>query len=196
MDKRELRKNLHALRNNLHKNTNEFNALSDALQNLVINSELFRSAKNICTYAPTKSETDTNKISLQAWKQNKNVFYPLCSKTEKGIMHFYACRDFSDLEAGAYGILEPKQNCPEISENFLNTPQTLILVPALGFNKNGYRLGYGQGFYDRFLAKVPLALTMGITFTALLSDAVPVEPWDLPVSYLATEKEILITQKP
>lgn len=196
MDKQELRKNLHGLRNALYKNTNEFNALSDAMQNIVINSELFRTAKNICTYAPTKSEADTNKISLQAWKRNKNVFYPLCSKTEKGIMRFYSCKDFSDLETGAYGILEPKQSCTEVSEDFLNSPQTLILVPALSFSRNGYRLGYGQGFYDRFLAKVPLALTMGITFAALLSDAVPVEPWDLAVRYLATEKEILTTQTP
>ena len=75
-------------------------------------------------------------------------------------------------------------------EEMLNSPKTLVLVPALSFSPEGYRLGYGQGFYDRFLAKIPQAATVGIALSALISKEIPTEPWDLPVKYLATENGV------
>lgn len=193
MDKNALRKHMGERRNDLHKTSN-FNILCLILQNHIVKHPLFLSAKNICTYAPAKSEIDVNPISQTAWKQNKTVYYPRCSKTQKGIMHFYLCNNFSELEKGAYGILEPKKACPICSEETLNSPDTLILVPALSYSPRGYRLGYGQGFYDRFLAKIPLAGSFGITFTALISEEIPAAPWDLPVQYLVTEEGIQKTR--
>lgn len=189
MDKNTLRKHMDEQRNTLYKNNN-FNELCLKVQNHVLKHPLFLSAKNICTYAPAKSEIDVNSISQTAWEQNKAVYYPRCSKTQKGIMHFYLCNNFSELEKGAYGILEPKKSCPICSEDTLNSPDTLILVPALSYSPKGCRLGYGQGFYDRFLAKIPQAGSFGITFTALLSNEIPADPWDLPVQYLVTEEGI------
>ncbi len=189
MDKKILRKRLTEKRNALHADKN-FITLCFNLQNNIINQELFKSAHTICTYAPTKSEIDVNLIAQTAWEQGKTVLYPRCSKTEKGLMNFYACESFSDLEEGAYAILEPKSSCLLFDENMLNFPDTLILVPALAYSDTGYRIGYGQGFYDRFLAKIPLAASMGITLSALISQEIIIDPWDKAVRYLATEKGI------
>lgn len=189
MDKKTLRKQLAEKRNALYA-TSEFNTLCFQLQQHIANHALFQSAKIICTYAPTKSEINVNLIAQIAWEQQKTVLYPRCSKTQKGLMKFYQCRDFSDLEQGAYDILEPKETCAWYPENILNSPDTLVLVPALAYSKEGYRLGYGQGFYDRFLALIPLAVSLGITLTALLSEKIIIEPWDKAVKFLATENGI------
>lgn len=189
MDKKTLRKQLTEKRNMLYAGS-EFKTYCQRLQLHILNHAIFQSAKIICTYAPTKSEIDVNLIAKKAWKQQKTVLYPRCSKTQTGLMDFYQCRDFSDLEPGAYNILEPKKTCPCYAENILNSPDTLILVPALAYSAEGYRLGYGQGFYDRFLAKIPLAQSIGITLSALLSEEIIIEPWDKAVSFLATENGI------
>lgn len=190
MDKKTLRKMLTEKRNALQADS-DFETYCFHLQNHIINHELFKSSKTICTYAPTKSEINVNDIARTAWewkKQRKIVLFPRCSKTEKGIMQFYQCDNFSDLEQGAYDISEPKASCPLIDENMLNSPDTLILVPALAYSPEGYRIGYGQGFYDRFLAKIPLAASIGITLSPLISEDIIIEPWDKAVGYLATEK--------
>lgn len=189
MDKKILRKILTEKRNAVYA-ANNFNELCFNLHNHIVIHTLFQNAKIICTYAPTKSEIEVNLITQKAWELQKTVLFPRCSKTEKGLMHFYGCKDFSDLEQGAFGILEPKEMCPLYDETILNSPKTLVLVPALAFSPRGWRLGYGQGFYDRFLAKIPLAVSLGITLTALLSDDIPIDAWDKAVNFLATEKDI------
>lgn len=189
MDKKILRKLLTEKRKILYADA-EFATYCFNVQNNVIMHTLFQSAKTICTYAPTRTEIDVNFISQTAWAQQKTVLYPRCSQNEKGYMDFYKCNDFSDLEQGAYDILEPKNTCMLYPENILNSPDTLVLVPALAYSPQGYRLGYGQGFYDRFLAKIPLAISMGITLSALISHDICIEPWDRAVQYLATESSI------
>lgn len=191
MNKKELRKFMHEKRNAIYKNISKFNILCDNLQNFFLHFPPFLEAECLCSYAPTKSEININAISQHAWNAGKNVLFPLCSEAEKGIMHFCLCSGFSDLAAGAYGILEPKPRCPFIAEETLNSEKTVVLVPALGFTAQGFRLGYGQGFYDRFLSKIPKAVTVGITFSELINDTIPVEPWDKPVQYLATETGIV-----
>lgn len=189
MDKKNLRKLLTEKRNTLYASEN-FETYCFHLQNHIINHALFQSTKIICSYAPTKSEIDVNLIAKTAWEQKKTMIYPRCSKAEKGIMNFYQCESFSDLEQGAYNILEPKLSCKLWNENILNSPDTLVLVPALAYSPKGFRLGYGQGFYDRFLAKIPLAASIGITLSTLISEDIIVEPWDRAVQYLATEKDV------
>ena len=140
-------------RSTLYKNNN-FNELCLKVQNHVLKHPLFLSAKNICTYAPAKSEIDVNSISQTAWEQNKAVYYPRCSKTQKGIMHFYLCNNFSELEKGAYGILEPKKSCPICSEDTLSKRlpfgiRTRILRQV--FSKNSASRQFRHYFYGSSL---------------------------------------------
>lgn len=86
-----------------------------------------------------------------------------------------------------YGMLEPAPNSPVVSEGILQA----ILVPGLSFDRQGYRLGYGKGYYDRFLARLgPGVLTIGLVPEALVLETLPKDPWDIPVQYLASETGI------
>ncbi|AEB11498.1 5-formyltetrahydrofolate cyclo-ligase [Marinithermus hydrothermalis] len=82
------------------------------------------------------------------------------------------------------GFYEPAPHAPQIPPTALDA----VLVPGLAFDREGYRLGYGKGYYDRFLATLPPhTLTIGLTAEALVVDRLPRDPWDQPVAFLATE---------
>lgn len=83
-----------------------------------------------------------------------------------------------------YGMLEPDPSSPTVNPERLEA----VLVPGLAFDRQGYRLGYGKGFYDRFLANLtPNVLTIGIVPEALKLENLPIDTWDMPVQYLASE---------
>ncbi len=90
---------------------------------------------------------------------------------------------FGPLAPGPYGLLEP--TTPPVDPGVLE----LVVVPGLAFDREGYRLGHGKGYYDRFLAGVR-ATTLGVVPEALLLAALPRDPWDVPVAHLATERGV------
>jgi 5-formyltetrahydrofolate cyclo-ligase len=92
------------------------------------------------------------------------------------------CYDPERLTIGNYGISEPQSDCPTIDPS----RATLALVPALACDHQGFRLGYGGGYYDRFLANCPLP-TIGICFADFVFPELPRDPWDQPLGGIATE---------
>jgi 5-formyltetrahydrofolate cyclo-ligase len=92
------------------------------------------------------------------------------------------CYDPERLTVGNYGIQEPQSDCPAIDPSVA----TLALVPALACDHQGFRLGYGGGYYDRFLASDPLP-TLGICFSEFVFPELPRDPWDQPLEGIATE---------
>jgi 5-formyltetrahydrofolate cyclo-ligase len=92
-----------------------------------------------------------------------------------------------ELVAHRYGFAEPAPAAPQAAPSILQA----VLVPGLAFDHSGHRLGYGQGFYDRFLSQLSASvLTIGIACEALLMDRVPFDHWDIAVKFLATEKRV------
>lgn len=86
-----------------------------------------------------------------------------------------------------YGFWEPAAGTPRVEPDLLDA----VLVPGLAFDPWGHRLGYGQGFYDRFLARLPpQTLTIGLVAEALIVSELPHDPWDVPVRFLATERGV------
>jgi 5-formyltetrahydrofolate cyclo-ligase len=97
-----------------------------------------------------------------------------------------------DLEVrGSFNIPEPREHCRAIA------PQSadLVLVPGLGFDRRGYRVGYGGGFYDRFLSTLPGAATAGLCFDLQVVEAVPTAPGDVPVEWLITDRRLIRCQR-
>lgn len=106
-------------------------------------------------------------------------------RVEGGSLHIHPLP--CELVPHKYGMLEPAASSPTVP------PATLqaVLVPGLCFDRLGYRLGYGKGYYDRFLSGLPPAtLTIGLVPEALVLEALPKDPWDIPVRYLASETGI------
>ena len=95
-----------------------------------------------------------------------------------------------ELQSGAYGIPEPSSGAPEIPPDEIS----LVIVPALSCDRNGYRLGYGGGYYDRFLARTHAAAA-ALCAESRLTDVLPREPFDLPCNYIITERQVLHTNE-
>nr|WP_267962744.1 5-formyltetrahydrofolate cyclo-ligase [Thermus hydrothermalis] len=116
----------------------------------------------------------------------------LLSLTEKHPARYYlpkvageglSVHPLGPLAPGPFGLLEP--TTPPVDPGVLD----LVVVPGLAFDREGFRLGHGKGFYDRFLAQVK-AVRLGVVPEALLLPRLPRDPWDIPMAYLATEKGV------
>ncbi|WP_214777575.1 5-formyltetrahydrofolate cyclo-ligase [Exiguobacterium sp. s22] len=149
----------------------------------LIHQRLFATSlwKNSQTIAVTLSlplEIETSPIIHEAFKEGKTVCVP--KVMEQGIT-FHVINSFDDLEVGVMNILEPTTS---------PTTQTidLCLVPGRVFDRSGFRVGWGGGYYDRFLETYE-GVTLSLAYSAQLVTHVPTEPHDLPVQWIVTEKE-------
>lgn len=109
----------------------------------------YRSCKTLLTYVSTSIEVDTRALILTALEEGKRVAVPRCVPGTRD-MEFYYIRGLEELEPGTFGVLEP---VPGRSVRMTDFSSGLCLVPALCYDWKGYRLGYGKGYYDRFLAR-------------------------------------------
>ena len=151
----------------------------------------FRFAKIILAYYPLADEVDITSLLKEALAAGKRVALPRCH--DANLMDFYYIESFDDLESGAYGIMEPKESCEIYS---LATEQpSIMLIPALAYDKFGYRLGYGRGYYDRYVNRFGGAKA-GLCYRAFFKDApVPRGRYDMAVDYVVTEKGVKLIEK-
>jgi len=148
--------------------------------------EEFKKAERIFFYASYRAEVDTFIIISEALRMNKKVALPKVYPKEKD-MKFYWIRDVQELSPGYWGIPEPDPVEEAYPEN-----ADLIVIPAIAFDKRGYRLGYGGGYYDRFLKKVRKdAILIGLAYEEQILDIVPKDEWDIPVSLIVTEERTI-----
>src|SRR5690625_1011917 len=139
------------------------------------------------TYS-TLIEWDTEQIIQQAWKEEKIVVIPKSNQTTK-TMDFYQINAWSDLERGYANILEPKET---VSKEKMNDCIDLLIVPGLMFDEHGYRLGFGGGFYDRYLADPTHHCTLvSLASQFQIVDKLPIDNYDIPVDYIITEEKCL-----
>jgi 5-formyltetrahydrofolate cyclo-ligase len=145
----------------------------------------FKNASALLIYAPIGTEINLLPLVRIARERGIPVAFPRCD-TETNTLQFYTLLPASRLTEGAYGIPEPPADAP------LCTPdeRALCILPALSFDPTGSRIGYGKGYYDRYLATFP-GIRMGACYSSMILKRVPTEPHDLPVSLLVTERGIL-----
>lgn len=157
---------------------------SSIFENLVTLPEFFR-ADVVHTYISSKkNEVDTHEMIRLLLKHKKRVVVPISDKKTK-LMKHSEIFSLSELIGGAYGILEPRMYRPVPIEEL-----QVIIVPALAVDKKGNRLGFGAGFYDRFLQYVQLPIITLVYDFQIVPD-VPKESTDVPVSFIVTENEII-----
>ena len=144
-EKEYLRDYFSEKRSQLCEDIDRKNALDSEIQVRLIVSPEYRAAKRILVYMALPFEISTSMIIHAALANNKIVALPVC--VENGGMVFRQVTDIAELRPGAFGILEPDDSCPEIEAD----ENDLCVCPAMCSDMRGYRLGYGGGYYDRFL---------------------------------------------
>ncbi|MEG1869729.1 MAG: 5-formyltetrahydrofolate cyclo-ligase, partial [Oscillospiraceae bacterium] len=147
----------------------------------------YHEADTLLTYVSSAIEVDTIRLINHSIALGKNVAVPRCDPSKHGLMEFYYINSFSELEKGTFGILEPNPEfCTKVGNSGGNK---LCIVPALSYDMLGYRLGYGGGYYDRFLACFD-GKKVGIIYKDCLSKRLIHGRYDVPVDVLVTENFI------
>ena len=131
-------------------------------------------------YYSLPQEVDTRRIMRRRLAEGKRVYLPQTSPAGK--MRMVRFEGSRQLAKGPYGILEPTGST--VLDKRMALP---ILVPGLAFDRRGHRVGYGGGYYDRYLKNYP-GLKVGLCYEACLLDEIEVDPWDQPVDILLTER--------
>jgi len=149
----------------------------------------WRDAVEILAYWPTKNEIDTRPLVAESWGRGVRVLLPRCRRGEAGVADLACVTREADLAPGAFSLLEPGPACALASD----AAPDLVLVPGLAFDREGRRLGFGGGYYDRILARPALAgaLVVGLAHGFQLQPELPADPWDRPVDVLCTDEETL-----
>lgn len=139
----------------------------------------------VMLYAAIGEEIDLRPVAEALLARGVTVAYPVVLARGKEL-EARAVNEFSELVPGAFGILEPAAGCPPVPAHTLDA----VIVPGLAFDREGYRVGYGGGYYDRFLPRLgPGACAIGAVYSALLCQRLPREPHDVPVDWIVTEAE-------
>lgn len=151
-------------------------------------SAWYRQSKDVLTYLSVRSEVDTRPIVEMAWQDGKRVWAPKTNRQEQ-TMDFIEIRQWTDVIPGSWGIEEPAQTQPSFTAVVPPERTALLLVPAVAFDRRGFRIGYGGGYYDRFLDRASHRfLTIGLAFDMQLLPWVPAEAHDWPVDGVLTER--------
>jgi 5-formyltetrahydrofolate cyclo-ligase len=145
----------------------------------------------LLVYVSTPIEVDTHKIIVQALKDGKKVAVPRCVEGTRN-MEFYYIRSLDDLAPGSFGVLEPAPVEETLMTDF---SKGLCIVPAFSYDWSGYRLGYGKGYYDRFLSAFNGNI-IGICYSSCVQRSLPHGRFDRPVELLVTENYLRRTVKP
>jgi 5-formyltetrahydrofolate cyclo-ligase len=171
MDKKELRRQISKRKREMTES--EIENASRVLAEKFVNSQVYRDAKTIYGYMPYNQEVRTIPMMEQALRDGKRVAVP---KVYGDTMKFIYMDDLSQVEEGYYNIPEPIADGP-VAED----PTALVLMPGLAFDEKGNRMGYGGGFYDKFLAQEPDHPTVALCYAFQMVDHIPTEEYDIPV---------------
>lgn len=144
----------------------------------------YKRAQVIAAYHSIGSEVKTHEILQEILSHGKTLALP---RVEENEIIFCNVKKFEDLEKGEFGIMEPKQYCEPV-DRF-----DVIIVPSVAMSRTGQRLGYGMGFYDRFL-KEKSATTISLAYSKSIAKNIPHDKSDVQISWIVTEDEVIRSQ--
>lgn len=182
--KKEIRKKIFALRKKY--SDSEIEEMSRRIIARVTALPTFKNADRILVYADYNHEVITRYLIEEAWQLGKEVAVP---KVNGKDMVFYKLTDFSQLAPGYYNIPEP------IEGEIVQWEEALMIMPGVAFDRSIHRVGYGGGFYDRYLAKHRKLERLAVAFSFQILPVVPTEPTDIFPQILVTENEIICSRE-
>lgn len=188
--KQTLKQQIFQKRNHLSKE--EISKKSLQIKNNLYSLLEFKNAKNIMFYVSFNNEVDTqNAIKELLNKKEKTIIVPFVEKNNP-IIQLSELKNFDELEPKTFGILEPKKY---YIREFNHEKLDLVLIPGMVFDLNGHRIGYGYGYYDRFLRKIKnTAKKIGLAYDFQIVDKIPEEIHDVPVDIIITESRVIKVQ--
>ncbi len=156
-------------------------------------SEWYRQSEILLSYCSIRSEVDTRELNQRILADRKQLFLPRTEAEEK-TMCFYKVEDLKKLKKGNFGVPEPRgsEAVEQVMESGAYSKEKILMVmPGVAFDEKGYRLGYGGGFYDRYLQCYGTMLTsVMIAFTEQETWIIPAEPCDVKPEHMITQKTI------
>ena len=176
--KRDSRKRVLENRNEL--TDTEWEKKSHCIYENVVTHPFFLECDAIYCYVDYRHEVGTRTIIEHAWKLGKKIAVPKVNGDE---MDFYYIQSFEDLQEGFKGILEPKQTHHADDEN------VLLIMPGAAFDAKCNRIGYGKGYYDKYLQVHPNVKTIAIAFELQMVETIPVEAYDICPDIIITEEK-------
>lgn len=183
--KKDIRKYIYGVRKKC--TDQEIEKWSRMITDKIVALPCFIQAERVMVYADYNHEVITRYIIEEAWKQKKEVAVPkVCGKD----MIFYRLTDFAQLEEGYYGIPEPTEG------ETADWQEALMIMPGVAFDRANHRVGYGGGFYDRFLEKHPALIRVAAAFEFQILDQVPAEATDILPQIIVTEEKIYELSNP
>jgi len=185
MNKRELREEMIARRLTL--SPQEASRAGSAAQEALVGTPAFAAARTVLLYAAFRGEVPADRIAAAALLAGKRLALPRVQKEPRRLWFHAYGGDPGTLERGAYGIAEPAADWPTVAPGEID----LVVVPGVAFDRQGNRLGYGGGYYDRTLVQIraanPGAALVGLAYGFQIVPALPRDPHDVPVDAVATE---------
>lgn len=182
MDKSEIRKEMLDKRASLTQD--KVKEISQMICIAVRVLESYKTAKNVCLYMPIKNEVDVRYVMEDARHEGKDIWLP---KVNGKNMDFYSYGMNTKLIKGSYGILEPDSN-----EILIPDKKTFIVMPGAAFSEKHDRIGYGGGYYDRFLNKHNMCMTAAVCYNFQILPQIPVESYDIRPDVIVSEERILL----
>jgi len=185
--KSSLRKELIKNRKKISKN--QILEKSELIKNRLFEMNEFQQASSILFYVSYDNEVYTHDMIKESMALGKNVIVPKSDKKNRKLI-LSKLDNWEDLVKGAYGILEPKK-INQISIDKID----LIIVPGVGFDGQGRRIGHGKGYYDSLLSNSKNALHIGLAFEFQIVEEIPTEAHDIPMQRIVTEKREIDCRK-
>ncbi len=188
-EKKLLRNNILLKRNSLDKDIKE--NIDYQIYNKLITSDLYLDSKTIFIYLSFGSELDTKTIINKALMDGKKVYIPKIYKADKS-MRAVSLESFKDLKKNSMGILEPIDDSNYIEKENID----LIIVPGAVFDFNGNRIGYGGGYYDRYLEDIKeINNKVVLAYDLQIVDFINPEPHDISFDYIVTNTKFIKVYK-
>lgn len=180
--KRGLRKKYKQIRSEMSPETKKQH--DRAILERILAMPLYKQCKTLLCYVSMPAEVDTHALINHALAEGKTVAVPYCVEGEPK-MFFYSIDSLSQLVPRTFGVLEPD---PEQCVRLEDFSESVCILPGLAFDYQGYRLGYGGGYYDRFLSKVYTGVKIGICYSQCTRPSLVHGRYDVPCDFLTTEQ--------